>query len=134
MKSGSQTSELKLVGAFGAVLALAVSYGLITEAERDMWLGLIVSLLPVAAVIMQYINSRTRIKEAAVRSDVVQVVDGNEQRREQLDARERENERESGELARMRTDLERERAEFEKRVEDWRPYRELYERTLAQAQ
>ena len=122
------------MGAFGAVLALAVSYGLITEAERDMWLGLIVSLLPVAAVIMQYINSRTRIKEAAVRSDVVQVVDGNEQRREQLDARERENERESGELARMRTDLERERAEFEKRVEDWRPYRELYERTLAQAQ
>ena len=84
VKPGYMTTEFWLTGLSGiagAVIAIFISYGVLSSDEGQMWMGLIVAVLPLALAaysIGKYSESRGKVKaEAAwVGQEPIQVIAG----------------------------------------------------------
>jgi len=69
MVRGAKTSEFWMSAITGiaiAVLGILVGYGLLTSEQSEMWMALVVAVVPaaMAAVTWSYNNSRGKVKES----------------------------------------------------------------------
>ena len=69
MKEGYKTTEFWLSAITGlavAIVAILAGYNVITSAQGDLWVGLVIATVPIALALisMAYSNGRSRVKTA----------------------------------------------------------------------
>ena len=69
-KPGNLTTEYRMTVAM-AFATVLISFGVISEADKEMVVTAVLALLPLAAVIWKYIEGRTRVKEAAAKGATI---------------------------------------------------------------